>query len=422
MVDKTSQSVAWQSLRKSKHGWSIYDATQEAASQGFYNGHPDWCNLGQGQPEVGPIEGGTERISHMAISVADYNYANFNGIPELREAVAAHYNRLYRRGRKSLYSAENVAIAGGGRLMLSRLFSCLANLNLGYRVPDYAGYAEIMDAEHHHLTPVLLSGDAAGGFSLSAEAFDGHLRKQGLGAFVCSNPCNPTGQLLSGDELANYVNAGRRHKTLMIFDEFYSQFIYSHRVASGQVSAAAYVEDVNRDPVVLIDGMTKSFRCPGWRIGWAVGPRDVIDALGRRAAALDGGAAVPLQRAAVAALTDKFADREGKAMRTLFVDKRNSMINALEEIGVQFPYSCEGTFYLFGSVADLPEPFCHAEVFYREALKHRVIVVPGKCFDINPGGRRRVNSDLDTWVRFSFGPSQEVLQEGCRRLATMLTT
>src|SRR6188508_2203492 len=109
----------------------------EAEKLGFTNGHPDWCNLGQGQPEVGPMAGAPPRISTVSLEAGDHAYGPVGGTRELRERIAAHYNRLYRRGQRSQYTWENVSVASGGRLVLSRVFAALGGGNLGYQVPDY---------------------------------------------------------------------------------------------------------------------------------------------------------------------------------------------------------------------------------------------------------------------------------------------
>src|SRR6185503_17615393 len=67
----------------------------EASKLGFVNGHPDWCNLGQGQPEVGPMEGAPPRIETVTLQPADHAYGPLGGLDELREAVAGHVNRLF---------------------------------------------------------------------------------------------------------------------------------------------------------------------------------------------------------------------------------------------------------------------------------------------------------------------------------------
>ena len=69
----------------------------EAMKLGFHNGHPDWCNLGQGQPEVGEMEGAPPRPSEIEMAPGDHAYGPVSGTHELRQAVADHYNRLYVR-------------------------------------------------------------------------------------------------------------------------------------------------------------------------------------------------------------------------------------------------------------------------------------------------------------------------------------
>ncbi|MFL5515925.1 MAG: pyridoxal phosphate-dependent aminotransferase, partial [Gemmatimonadales bacterium] len=86
----------------------------EAGQRGYRYGHPDWCNLGQGQPETGPLPGAPPRMRRIEIGVDDQDYAPVPGIWELRRAVAELYNGLYRRGKRSRYSERNVGICGGG--------------------------------------------------------------------------------------------------------------------------------------------------------------------------------------------------------------------------------------------------------------------------------------------------------------------
>ena len=89
--------------------------TSEAHRRGYRSHDASWGNLGQGQPETGEIAGAPSRVHNVAIQVDDQEYAPVPGVWELREAVASLYNRLYRRGMPSQYTAENVSISGGGR-------------------------------------------------------------------------------------------------------------------------------------------------------------------------------------------------------------------------------------------------------------------------------------------------------------------
>src|ERR1700683_3745627 len=95
-------------------------ATSAAAKSALPPGDADWCNLGQGQPETGELPGAPPRVTTVAVHVDDQEYAPVAGMWELRESIASLYTRLYRRGMPSQYSAENVAVSGGGRMSLTR--------------------------------------------------------------------------------------------------------------------------------------------------------------------------------------------------------------------------------------------------------------------------------------------------------------
>ncbi|HKE18711.1 MAG TPA: hypothetical protein VKB80_27730, partial [Kofleriaceae bacterium] len=119
--------------------------TAEAARLGFDPSDPSWCNLGQGMPEAGALPGAPPRRDHIDIAAADQEYSPVAGLWELRDAIADLYNRLYRRGMPSQYSAENVAVCGGGRASLTRAAASLGQVNLGHFLPDYTAYEELLD-------------------------------------------------------------------------------------------------------------------------------------------------------------------------------------------------------------------------------------------------------------------------------------
>ncbi|MGH7708223.1 MAG: pyridoxal phosphate-dependent aminotransferase [Vulcanimicrobiaceae bacterium] len=395
----------------------------EAAKLGFTNGDPDWCNLGQGQPEVGPIAGAPERISAIQLASGDHAYGPVVGSLAMRTAVADHYNRLYRSGTSSQYSADNVAIAAGGRLALSRLLASLGSIRVGYQTPDYTAYEDMLGYHAHRITPVLVPTTDKDGFKVSVERFAQVVFEHRLGAYLVSNPCNPTGQLLEEAELGDYLSVARANRCTLLLDEFYSHFIYDPDGSPGArpVSAASIVEDVDRDPVLIVDGLTKNFRYPGWRVGWIVGPRDIVEEVGRAASAIDGGPPTATQRAAIEVLAPQRADQETCALREVFARKRRIMVDNLSALGVRIPHPPRGTFYVWGDVSALPPPFNDAETFFRTALQGRVMVVPGRFFDINPTSDRPPNSEYRNWVRFSFGPPEDNVRLGLARLAEMIS-
>jgi aspartate/methionine/tyrosine aminotransferase len=389
----------------------------QAAQRGFWNGNPEWCNLGQGQPEIGDMPGAPERIRSVTIEAADQAYGPINGTDEMRSAVADHYNRLFRQGKKP-YTKMNVGIAQGGRLMLSRVFGALAG-KIGYQIPDYTAYQDMMEYAaprcEYHLIPTL----EANNFSVPADEFDAAVSALSLDGYLVSNPCNPTGHVIQGDTLAAYCGTARRTGCTLIFDEFYSHFIYDgDGPGAGAVTAAAQVDDPNTDPVLVIDGLTKSFRYPGWRLGWALGPPELIETLGRAASAIDGGPSRVTQRIALKALEPTQADRETHALRDEFAKKRTMMTRRLKRMGIE-PLPGASTFYIWGRLDRLPKGFDTGMDFFWKALDRKVMTVPGEFFDVNPG-RVRTGSPFNQWMRFSFGPPMDNVDLGLTRLEEML--
>jgi len=398
--------------------------TTEAQKRGFRTGHPDWCNLGQGQPETGPLPGAPSRVHSVAIDVDDQEYAPIPGIWELREAIAGLYNRLYRRGIPSKYSAENVSVSGGGRVALTRAAASLGHVNLGHFLPDYTAYEELLDIfKAFTAIPILLEGER--GYAFSIDDLRREVHGRGLAALLLSNPCNPTGKHIRGDELARWVAMSRELDCSLLIDEFYSHYLWSDGAGAGSPiaveSAARYVEDVDRDPVVLFDGLTKNWRYPGWRVTWTIGPKRVIEAVASAGSFLDGGGSKPLQRAAIPLLEDAHVIAETNAIQASFRVKRERLLGGLARLGIDTDAAPDGTFYVWGKVGALPAPLDDGMGFFRAALEKQVIVVPGEFFDVNPGKRRSQRaSRFRRHVRFSFGPAMDNLETALARLATII--
>jgi len=395
--------------------------TTEASKRGFRSGDPAWSNLGQGQPETGPLPGAPARVGQVAIDVDDQEYAPIPGIWELREAIAGLYNRLYRRGMPSQYSAENVSVSGGGRAALTRAAASLGHVNLGHFLPDYTAYEELLDIfKAFTAIPILLEGER--GYTFTVDDLRREVAGRGLSALLLSNPCNPTGKLVHGKALAGWVGLARELDCALLLDEFYSHYIWTPIPGDLPIeSAARYVEDVDRDPVVIFDGLTKNWRYPGWRVTWTIGPKPVIEAVASAGSFLDGGGSKPLQRAAIPLLDDAHVRAETEAIHNSFRAKRERLLAGLARLGVEVDAAPEGTFYVWGRVGALPPPLDDGMGFFRAALDHQVIVVPGEFFDVNPGKRRHQRaSRFRRHVRFSFGPAQESLDAALVRLEAMI--
>ncbi|KAK4982159.1 hypothetical protein LTR66_009445 [Elasticomyces elasticus] len=235
---------------------------------------------------------------------------------------------------------------------------------------------------------------------------------RGTSVILTSNPRNPTGQVITNPELAQIQDICRDRATL-IFDEFYAGYSYTTNCDGTVVSAAENVEDVNEDDVLIIDGLTKRFRLPGWRVAWIVGPKEFIKAIGSCGSYLDGGTNVPFQEAAIPMLDPPKVHAEMKALQTHFRTKRDYIVGRLERMGFKLPYTPNSTFYLWLDLSGLPESINDGLNFFNACLDEKVIVVPGIFFDLNPSKRRDLfDSPCHHFVRVSYGPRMEVLEMG----------
>jgi aspartate/methionine/tyrosine aminotransferase len=359
-------------------------------------------------------------VTEVTLDPEDQDYAPVAGIPELRAAVAELYNQLFRQGLKSQYTEKNVCISGGGRMGLTRTVAALGQINLGHFLPDYTAYEELLDVFKLFTSiPILLDGSR--GYEFSLDDLRREITGRGLSALLLSNPCNPTGRVIQGTALEGWVALARELQCTLLLDEFYSHYVWTGEGADQGISAARYVEDVDRDPVILLDGFTKNWRYPGWRCTWIVGPRAVIDAVSSTGSFLDGGGSKPLQHRAVPLLGPDTVLHETRAIREAFLPKRALLRDGLRRAGMRFDLEPEGTFYCWADVSALPPLLSDGMSFFRQALKHKVICVPGEFFDINPGKRRSGRpSRFRQHVRFSFGPERSVVEEGIRRIQELV--
>lgn len=196
-------------------------------------------------------------------------------------------------------------------------------------------------------------------------------------------------------------------------DEFYAGYNYTSDCDGTVISAAENVHNVDEDDVLIIDGLTKRFRLPGWRVAWIVGPKEFIKAIGSCGSYLDGGTNVPFQEAAISMLQPDTVRHEMKALQHHFREKRDYVLGRLRSMGFDLQYTPDSTFYLWLDLSDLPEEINDGLNFFDQLLQEKVIVVPGVFFDLNPSARRDLfDSPCHHFVRLSYGPKMDVLKKG----------
>jgi aspartate/methionine/tyrosine aminotransferase len=415
-MSDSQNSAATPGFRTVPRTGVIYVMT-EAARCGFTYDHPEWANLGQGSPETGDLPDAPPRVEHIAIPAPNRQYSAIEGNLALRQAVADYYNLHFRRGKASQYTADNVSIANGGRLALTRLAAALGNVNMGHFIPDYTAYEELLGVfKAFTAIPILLQ--PARGYHIALADLEDEILGRGLSALLTSNPCNPTGQVVEGRELHDWCRLARTCRCSLIFDEFYSHYLYDGELGR-TISAAACVEDVNADPVILVDGLTKNWRYPGWRLSWTLAPRDVVDAIASAGSFLDGGPNHPFQTATLDLLRPDFARQETLAIQKHFRKKRFYVLERLKKMGIGVDVEPAGTFYVWANLERLPAPIHDGMDLFREGLKEKVITIPGIFFDVNPD-KRRFHARYEHYLRISFGPEMEKLEIGLDALERVI--
>ncbi|KAI5802024.1 pyridoxal phosphate-dependent transferase [Pyronema domesticum] len=393
--------------------------TERAYEAGFLDCPEEWGNLGQGAPEVeDTIPHAFHKPTTLDISVNSREYGPVAGIMPLRKAVADLYNAHYREGKESQYTWENVAIVPGGRAGLIRIAAVLNNAYLSFFIPDYTAYNEMLGLfKNFSALPTLL--DEEDGYELHPEKIKEEI-KRGVQVILTSNPRNPTGHTVKDEALKELMDVCRGRSTL-IMDEFYAGYNYTSDCDGTSVSCARYVEDVNNDDVLIIDGLTKRFRLPGWRIAWVVGPKEFIKAIGSCGSYLDGGSNVPFQEAAIPLLEPNFVRAEMRALQLHFRDKRDYVIRRLSDMGFKFRSIPDSTFYIWLDLSHLPPKIQNGLGFFEECLKEKVIVVPGIFFDLNPQSRRDLfDSPCHHYCRLSYGPKWDTLKKGINGIERVL--
>ncbi|KAI6036432.1 pyridoxal phosphate-dependent transferase [Pisolithus microcarpus] len=398
--------------------------SDRAMANGFnYHNAHEWANLGQGAPEVGPIPNAPDRPDSVSLPVGSLEYAPTTGVKALREAVANLYNHTYRQGKSSQYTYENVCIVPGGRSGLSRVAAVVSDVYCSYQIPDYTAYDQVLSA-FKRLVPV---PTACHKYRLDIEQTRRDIQTQGLSVIIASNPRNPTGQVIAGKDLKELVSLSREGTTLILDEarylwlQFYSWYIYhdNDKERGKSVSSAEYVEDVDTDSIVIIDGLTKNWRLPGWRVCWVIGPKNLITALSQSG---------QLQLAAIPILDPARVAVEKVALQRHFKMKRDHVLKRLREMHLDVDIPPQATFYVWLNLEKLPSPINNwlgmsFPTFFEELLKEKTIVIPGIFFDINPAHRRNLfNSPCHHFVRLSFGPPLEELDRGLDAIEKVVKT
>ena len=334
----------------------------------------------------------------------NHRYTPAAGLPELREAIAVKT----KRDSGFECSAANVVVTNGGKHAVFAAFACLCDPGDEVIVPApyWTTYPESIALAGG--VTVVVDTDESTGFKASVAQLEG-ARTARTKALLFVSPSNPTGAVYSPEETEAIGRWALEHGIWVITDEIYEHLTYgAHRFTS----MPTLVPELANQTLIL-NGVAKTYAMTGWRVGWMIGPKDVIDAAINFQSHATSNVANVSQRAALAAVAGDLG--AVTMMRDAFDRRGRLMHKLLSDIPGVYCAEPEGAFYCFPSFKSvLGRPVAGhkpattlelAELLLNEA---KVAAVPGEAFGA-PG-----------YLRFSFALGDDDLGEGIRRVADFL--
>ncbi|HEU5212361.1 MAG TPA: aminotransferase class I/II-fold pyridoxal phosphate-dependent enzyme [Gaiellaceae bacterium] len=333
-------------------------------------------DLGRGNPEVGPPPHVVEVLARTAADPAIHGYAPFRGLPELREAIAARYRDVY---GVELDPGHEVAIVPGTKTALVELALVLAERGRQVLLPD-PGYPD-------YPSGVALAGAELVPLPLERPGWAPHLeRAPDAAALYLNYPSNPCAVAVPAGVFAGAVEWAARTGGAVVHD-----FAYGDLVFDGRKPKSFLATPGAREAGVEMFSMSKSYGMAGWRLGFVVGNAEIVERINLLNDHARAGIFMPLQHAAIAALT---GPQSSVAERAATYERRRDRV--VETIGG----AAEGTFFVW---LELPAGLTAEQLL----TQHRVAVAPGEGFGARGAG----------WIRISLAVTDETLERGLERLA-----
>ncbi|MEA2721054.1 MAG: hypothetical protein QOJ39_2918 [Candidatus Eremiobacteraeota bacterium] len=307
------------------------------------------------------IEATGRRVVHMEIGEPDFdtpehikdagiqairdNYSHYTpsaGIPELRDTVAEYASRF--RGLAEPFTRENVVVGAGAKPIIWNLLSALLDPGdeLIYADPAYPAYASAAGYLEAKAIPVHLLESR--NWRLDLDELAAKITPK-TKAVVINSPHNPTGGVLTRDDLETIAELSRKHGFLVISDEIYSRNTY------GPTFETITRLDGMRDRTIIVDGFSKAYAMTGWRLGYCIAPKGIAETVTLFNNNTFSCVATFVQRAGIAALTGD--DGPVQKMNAIFRERRDAIVsglNAIPNVSCTIP---EGAFYAFPNVSKI---------------------------------------------------------------------
>jgi aspartate aminotransferase len=332
-------------------------------------------NLGLGQPDFPTPERARRAAIEAIESGAVDGYTSNKGTRELREAIAAKYDRDY---SLAIDPGDLIATSGGSEALH---LAIEAHVDPGEEVlfpdPGFVSYDALTRIAGGTPKPLPLRED----LTLDPATVEGTITDE-TAAFVVNSPANPTGAVQSEEDVREFARIADEHDVLCISDE-----VYEHIVFEGEHRSP--LEFAEGDDVVVVSACSKTYSMTGWRLGWVAGSTRRIERMLRVHQYAQACASAPAQYAAEAALSGPQDDVE--RIVEAFEERRDLVLEGLEGMGLETP-TPRGAFYAMPKVP---------EGWVEEVIDRGVVVVPGEAFGERGAG----------YARISYATGTEELEE-----------
>ena len=360
--------------------------------------------FGAGEPDFPTPDYIVKAAAEAAAKPANHRYTPTPGLPELRDAIVAKTLR----DSNYVITADQVLVTNGGKQSVYQSFASI--IDPGNEVilpsPYWTTYPECIKLAGGISVEVF--ADESQNYLVSVEQLEAARTAKTKALLFCS-PSNPTGSVYSAEQVKAIGEWALAHGIWIISDEIYEHLLYDGATAP---SLPVVVPGL-ADQTIIINGVAKTYAMTGWRVGWMIGPKDVIKAATNLQSHLTSNVSNVSQRAAIAALTgDLTAVHE---MGIAFDRRRKLIVDLLNKIpGVTCP-TPTGAFYVYPSVKGVlgkeirgKRPQTSAELATLILDEVEVAAVPGEAF--GPSG----------YLRFSYALGDEDIVEGIGRVAKLL--
>jgi aspartate/methionine/tyrosine aminotransferase len=360
--------------------------------------------FGAGEPDFPTPDYIVEAAAAAAKVVANHRYSPTPGLPDLRDAIVA------KTKRDSNYeiTADQVLVTNGGKQAVYQAFATIVDVGDEVLLPSpyWTTYPECIALAGGKAVEVF--ADETQNYLVSVEQLEAARTPKTKALLFCS-PSNPTGSVYSVEQVKAIGEWALKNNIWIIADEIYEHLLYDGATAPSMPVLVPGLADTT----IILNGVAKTYAMTGWRVGWMIGPKDVIKAATNLQSHLTSNVSNVSQRAAIAALTGDLAAVH--KMGDAFDRRRKLIVSLLNEIpGFECP-TPTGAFYVYPSVKGVlgktirgKTPTTSAELATLILEEVEVAAVPGEAF--GPSG----------YLRFSYALGDEDIVEGIGRIKKLV--